>query len=401
LQGRDLFDLSAVIATPGSWADVVALEFALAPTEINGSPWFDLPPDQVPQYLNFDLIEKAPRFFTTGEFDIKDRPIFSDVRGASLAGGFPSPAEDVSRAIMDACYPGAYSVPAFDALFALPSRAGWIFRKQFTAQKKVDEVLEELLKNLWAVAIISDDDLLEFQSLAPDDHGRVSLVLTDSNILEDSPGEIEQREADEIFQRLELSFDYFPPSAASAALQKWNRVQISSPTDGTVEEKSALTLSAAIWNRDAENVKRDAFEYHYADGPLPLNTWAVKWHSLNSWLVEVSVPIDHILGVDGLRLMSRVLVRSYFLSASQDLDAFVVRRRPDIYAASCRVGLYIWAPPGYLGGFLDYYNDALGIETRDLSLWTDANGKKNDAGQIETRGTLAEKDAGQIETRAF
>lgn len=400
-KGRDLFDLSSVISTPGSWGDVAAIEFALSPIGINDGDWRNAPLGDGTQYYNFDLIETAPRFFTTSDFEVKDRPLFSDVRGSFLSGAFPTPAADVTASILGACYPGGYSVPALDALFALPSRSGWIFRKQFTAQKRVDEVLSELLRNLWAVAVISDDDLLELQSLAPDDHGRVSLVLTDGNILEDSAGPIEQRESEDIFQRFELSFDYFPPSSASAALQKWNRVEISSPDVGTTEEKMILSRSAAIWSRREPNVKREGLEYHYAAGPLPLNTWVVKWHSLNSWLVEVTVPLDHVLGPNGLRLMSRVLLRSYFLSGGQDLDAFVVRRRPDIYSASCVVGLYIWAPPGYLGGFLDYYNDALNIETRDITLWTDGNGKRNDAGQIEARGTLAEKDAGQIETRTF
>jgi hypothetical protein len=150
-------------------------------------------------------------------------------------------------------------------------------------------------------------------------------------------------------------------------------------------------------------VKRLEFEYHYGDGraSLPFNTAVVKWFSLNAWKITLRVPLSRVLGTSGLKLMDRVQLTTYLATGTEEVDAFVVSRQPDIYSATCKIGLYLWAPPGYLGGFPDYYNDALNMETRDVTLWTSENGRLNDAGEIESRATLPEKDGGQIETRVF
>jgi hypothetical protein len=49
----------------------------------------------------------------------------------------------------------------------------------------------------------------------------------------------------------------------------------------------------------------------------------------------------------------------------------------------------------------DYFNDALFLETRDISGWTVENGMIDDAGELETRIVVLEKDAGDLETRTF
>lgn len=401
LKGRDLFDLSSVVAPSNIWADIEAVEFALAPQNLEDGEWWGTNDDTEPQFYHLDMTALAPRLFSTSEISVKDRPMFSDARGATLGSGWPTSAEDVTAAVLDECYPGAISNAALMQFFDLPTRAGWAFRKQFVEQKSAEETLSELLRNLWAVAVITDEDLLAIKSLNPSDYGTVAATLTDSSIILDTIEQVEQRTLEKIFQRFEMAYDYNPPGGFSAALRKWNRVQVTTPTSGTTEEKTALGRSATIWNRAAQNVQRMEFEYHYGTAALPLNTWAVKWFAFNAWVVKFQVQLDDALGAGGLRLMDLVNVNSYFLTGGQNCGAFVVGRRPNLYEGTCELTLFIWAPPGYLGGFTDNYNDALNMETRDTALWNDGNGKVNSAGQIETRSTPAEKDAAQVETRIF
>jgi hypothetical protein len=75
--------------------------------------------------------------------------------------------------------------------------------------------------------------------------------------------------------------------------------------------------------------------------------------------------------------------------------------KPDPDNGVVEIAFFTPEPPGKLGVLCDPFNDALNVTSRDITGWTDANGKRNDANQISVRSGEAVKDAGQISTRTF
>jgi hypothetical protein len=101
--------------------------------------------------------------------------------------------------------------------------------------------------------------------------------------------------------------------------------------------------------------------------------------------------------------MDSVSFTSYFHTSSQTVYGFITGIQPDIYGGTAKLTIHVLEPLGKFGPLCDPFNDALNISTRDVTSWTDANGKRNDAGQISTRsvGSYTQKDAGKISTRTL
>lgn len=396
VQGADLFDISSMFGASPDWPDVVSLEILIEnkntfATQFDDKDSVNLRDWWIELYQN--TASGSPSLHIVKEIEIENRPLFADLRGKTLAGGFPSTPSDIVTDIMDAIYPSKWLTSSITDLMALNSRLGWKWKKQFTSSnpERSESVLKELLWNLWAVAVINESDQIEFKSLNPKDHSPGSPIKTfdDSHIIAGSWSNPKFRKSSEIFQEFVLSYNFFPPSEFSNAIKSHLSEAIVDQANGSTQIKTILKFSEILYNVTNKFLK--TFDYHYAS--LPIAEWIAEFFALNSWELKFRVSISEIASGNSLSLMQYIAVKSYFHTNDEIVEGFIVSLFPDLYDGEVEIGLYIPKPPGIFGALCDPFNDAL-LVGRDISGWTSANGKINDAGLTGRAPVAVKKDAG-------
>ena len=412
LRGRDLFELDTLFSGR-HWSDVVGARFIFALDDYTvNNPWSA--ESTITSFTQeFELIvNQAPKLYTFEAIEVSDKPLFSDVEGrvgeASSVDGSQvvmTSAKDICTDIMERIYPNQYDTIAFANLFDLTDRKNWKFRRQFTGSGNVETIFKEMLLNLWAVAVLDENDKWKVVSLNPADNQSLppNHRLSDSFILKDSIQNVQFKNTDKIKQSFKLLHHYQPVSQLSKAFREYRDVTERNFENTSGEIHNYIAASENLYGFKNEYVKE--FIYHYVDGDIPLVDWVVKWFALNGWTFDVALNIKSIMGAsDNINYMDKISVKSSFFTDNEVIEGYVIEKLPLIYDGIVQLMLYVPRPPGVRGPLgLDPYNDALHIETRDISTWTFPNGKRNDAGNIVTRtiGDYTQKDAGNIATRSF
>lgn len=405
MDGRDLVNLTGNIdlfGGSGKWEACEAMEIVIEP-DFDNMPlqWGDEYPN--PSQAQWDFTVKfdneTPLLYIASTQDVVDKPLFSAVKGKVIGSVYTESAKEITKDILNIIYPNKYNVASVDNYFT-GARANWKFRRQFTSAMSASQALQELLENLWAVAVINDNDEFEIHPL---DTTRVSsatsIQLTDSSIIQDSISEIRYRKADSIYQKFKLGYDYYIPSEFSEALWEYGEQVTVSETEGDTKLKQLINNTGILYN--LQNFYEKNFKYHYED--LPIAEAVVRWLAFNSWSFKVEVAIERILAPNQARLMSPVTITSYFHSKDETFKGYITSIKPNVYKGTATLGIYIPEPAGALGSLCDPFNDALNVTNRDTTGWTNENGQLNDAGKISTRtlGSTTHKDAGQVSTRTF
>lgn len=343
--------------------------------------------------------DESPKLYIIETQDVTDKPLFSAVKGKLIDSVFTESAKDITEDILQTIYPDQFETTSLDTFFE-GSRSEWKFRRQFTSAMSAKSALDELLWNLFAVAIINKDDKFEIKALNTSSiSSSSSLVLTDVNIIQDSISEIKYRKADKIYQFFKLGYDYNIPSEFSNAFWDYGKQITVNEDEGPIELQVLINNSGILYN--LENFIEKNFKYHYES--LPIAEDVIKWLAFNSWTFKCKVAIETILEPDPVKLFSSVTFTSYFHSTSVTYKGYIVAIQPDIYSGTAALGIYIPEPAGVNGPLCDLFNDALNITERDITGWTNTNGQRNNAGQISSRtlSELTEKEANQISTREF
>jgi len=394
-QGRDIFDLSTKpFGDDQVWDEVTDVEFLIVNKSLsNQFSSTDPMPSNINWYVGLEFI-KGPELYYEQEIETIDKPLFAPARGRTFSGIFSSEPEAIVTDIMNSpsMYLNQWDATSITSLMALSTRSGWNWRRQFTQDLSTKATLNELLQNLWACAVIDVDDKISFKSMNPDDYpqGSPTRTFDDSNILVDSLSPPKFRRTNEIFTEYHLNWDYYIPSEFSAALQKYNENTLIDSNTGSTQIKRFIGISKDIY-KIRNNLKMD-FKYHYES--LPLAEWVAKWFVLNVWQFKFKVSIKEVLEPTPLAIMDFVKVNSHFHTDDEDVEGFVTMIRIDIYAGTAEIGVHVYQPPGVFGPLCDNFNNALNTD-RDITGWTNENGKMNSAGSTgRTIGDYTIKDAG-------
>jgi hypothetical protein len=403
-RGKDLFDISAIF-TVGTWEEIECMELFIMNDDLS-NPYIDAgfgnlseyKIDQIFWYLRLNLDKDSPLIYITDTIEITDIPLFVGCRGRKIDGAYSSYASQITKAVLDEIYSGKYNSTSLTTLFS-GERAAWKFRRQFTSAMKVEEILEELLKNLWACAYFNNADELVLTSLKDESLYSATADFTDAKIIVDSISQIRFRSSSDVYQDFVLEYDYNIPSEFSDALPEFKKSVKANKDEGDVGLKALLAKSNNLYN--LENKYRDSFKYHYKN--LPIDRWIVEFFALNMWSFKFKTKLENVIGANYLDIMFRVKFKSWFHTNNVYIYGLVDSISVDLYNGLAEIGLFIPAPLGQFGPVSDPFNDALNLETRDISGWTNANGRQNDAGRLDTRviGSYTQKDAGALATRTF
>ncbi len=402
-KGRDIFDISKLFIEE-TWPVVTQAEIWMISKDYSNNPVYFQGDGSTPgtgnvnMWLKTRVISQAqPTLYYIETMETVDRPTFSAVEGRVLTscGDYQSP-ECIIRDILDSdtMYNGRYNLASLQSLLAFNTRAGWKWRKQFTSVKKSENVLKEILTNLWAVAIINEDDEIVFKSLIPDDYslGSPSKIYLESTILENSITNPKFRKSGDIYQNYELAFNYFAPSEFSSAL-KTHRSEDNIDETSTREELARLCKTSRILY-NIYNTYKEEFNYHYDGDILPFSEYVVKHFVLNAWDMRFKISITEVLTSIDPDFMDYIAIKSDHPTNNETLNGFVNFYRADFDKGYAEIGLFILKPPGQFGGICDPFNDAKNTD-RDITGWTDLNGKINSAGSTgRTIGSYYQKDAG-------
>jgi hypothetical protein len=403
-RGKDLFDISAAFAA-GVWAEVESLELFIMNgdlstphSEVGFASFSTFKVGQLRWLTNIVLDSYSPTIYMANTIEIKDTPLFVGCRGRKIDGAYSSYASQITKAVLDEIYSGKYNATSLTTLFS-GERNAWKFRRQFTSAMKVEEVLEELLKNLWACAYFNNADELVLASLKDESLYSATADFTDAKIIVDSISQIKFRQSSEVYQDFVLEYDYNIPSEFSDALPEFKKNVKANKDAGDIGLKALLAKSNNLYN--LENKYRDSFKYHYKN--LPIDRWIVEFFALNMWSFKYKTKLENAIGANYLDIMSRVKFKSWFHTNNVYIYGLVDSISVDLYNGLAEIGLFIPAPLGQFGPVSDPFNDALNLETRDITGWTNANGRRNDAGRLDTRviGSYTQKDAGALATRTF
>ncbi len=404
LKGRDLFDLNASNLIGGSspvWGSIVAMELLITCTDVVNNQY--IKNSGVSAYSTDNLwtnsirIKQAPTIFFFKEMELIDVPLFSQVLGE----GSYTLASDVVPAILEQSQlSGRYDTTSLSEVFSGDVvRSALSFRRQFTSAMNLEAMLLEILKNLWLVAVINEDDKLEFRKLEATS-GSPIFAFDETNIIDNSISEIKFRRMTEIYQKFRLNFKYFIPSEFSKAISKWDDSEFIDKNNGNAELTTLIRQWSQIYNMNNE-MFYDLI-YHYEDLPKEFITWIVNFFVGNSWTFSFRTPMTNVYNGTGIKLMDVVSVDTYFHTSNQVVNGFVVGINPDLYEGVVELEIYVVDPPGKYGVICNPFNDALDVGTRDISGWTELNGRQNDAGDVSTdRSAYGEKDAGNVATRTL
>jgi hypothetical protein len=411
LKGQDLFVLDSLFSgeTP-EWDNVVSMEVIFVLGDMDTTDHYK-DKDGVAIYqkgnidrLFFDLkINNTPTIYYSEKINISDKPIFSAVKGRELSGD-PEDAKEIIKDIMNEMHGEDNWVSS--SLDSIPRLNNMKMRKQFYGTDSIDKVLKEILNSIWAVAVLNSDDKIEIKSLNPQDYNIGSPIQTfnDSNIIDGSLSPIVMRNADEIFQKLELEYDFNPPSHFSESFNKYQKsLTLNKDSDIKSDQLRTLLQWSNIMFKN-ENTFKKSFEYIYLENDMNnLFPIIAKYFLFNAWEFSFKVSLNSILNNTELDYMKYIEVQSHSITNNEAVGGFISGFKPNIYDGTITIKMYIPDPPGKLGPYNDPFNDALNLTTRDITGWTDANGRRNDADRVSTRtiGSYTQKDAGTVSTRNF
>jgi len=404
-RGRDIFDISKMFGASPTWSEVTDMELLILTKDYSQVDDFyidiakttTLPWGFIANMVTRITQKAAPQIFYLDTVNVVDQPSFSAFKGRTLAscGNYQSP-ECIIRDVLDnsTMYEGQYNLSSLQQVLGYSTRSSWKWRKQFTKSMPAEKVLKEILDNLWACAIIDDDDTLAFKSLIPKDHGVGSPIITygEATIVKDSITNPKFRRSEEIFQNFELAFNYFPPSEFSSALLSHNGEDNIDENSSRVELARLCKTSRILYN--VFNTYKKEFNYHYEGEIVPFSEYVVKHLVLNAWSLRFRLPLSISLTGGGPEMMDYVAIKTTHHTNNEVLEGFINYRSRNVYDGYTEYGLFIIKPPGQFGGICDPFNDALNT-ARDISGWTDANGKRNSAGSTgRSIGGYTQKDAG-------
>lgn len=410
IKGRDLFDISSLFDTFTDWQSVVSMEIIISAQNFRESEILKDSTGATIALANFTFHKiqytenQLPQIYFADEYELGDKPMFSKVKGRVLDGDFGDPKE-IIKDIMDSTYgPTLWDETSLDAIRRL-ELIKW--RKQFTEVKKSNDFLNEILMACWACCIYDNNDKIVFKSLNLADHslGSPSKVFNESNIIDGSFSAVKMRDSTEIYQKFMIGYDYNPVSSAIPSVNKYAKSIKIEKGDSDIDDKEMekyLEWSNTIYSNN--NIYKKDIEYIYREEDvkkiLPL---MARWFLFNSWEIGFKVSISNILNEDTLNYMDYVQVNSSFFTNGEGFDGFISSIRPNIYNGTIDLKIYIPYAPGSFGPYKDPFNDALQVLQRDLTGWSDANGRINDAGRVSTRtiGSYEQKDAGRVSTRDF
>lgn len=229
--------------------------------------------------------------------------------------------------------------------------------------------------------------------------------FNDSNIIDGSFTVVKMKNADEIFQDYNIKYDYYPPSEVSDVLPEYlGSIEINESKNDLTDSEISKYLE---WSRTLyqnENAYEANLEYIYKEEDAErITSYIVKWFSLNAWEVSFKVSISNIFNNSTLEYMDYVSLNSNFFTNNEIIYGFITSVFTNIYDGTVTISMYIPRPPGVFGPYSDFINDALNASSRDISGWTDDNGRQNDSGRASTRtiGNYTVKDAGKASTRDF
>jgi hypothetical protein len=391
--GRDLFDLTSdLFDTNGLWAELDSMEILLVNDDLENQWNNPHSTDAYFRYWEVDVFldSETPYLAMSEEVEVIDVPLFTACRGQDLS-SFKNPYW-ITKDILDVLYPNQYNDASLSTLTTLVTRVQWNWRRQFTSQMDDRKVLQEILTNLWACAIINADDEIEFVSMNPEDQGQGTSILTfnDSNIIVDSMSNPKFRDLNNIFSDFEIEYDYNIASEFSNSIPKYNSKSIRDRDTGSTEVRKLCEISRDI--HSIINKKNFGLKYHYEAVSIEaLSNWIAKWFVLNVWKIKFKISLTHLIGGNALELMDFVKVNSYFFTNSEDVEGFVTSIKPDVYNGVVDVGMHVYRPPGVFGPACDNFKNAL--TTDRPGSWGASN--NNDAGDTTRNiGDYTIHDAG-------
>ncbi len=406
-EGKDLFNLTDDLfdSALADWIEIESMEVLIINDNLENqfnatTENMDVTTDVAFRDWIVRLSIVSPfRLYEEEQLSLSDKQLFTSAQGQSSGFTFPTLAEPIVSNIMDVIYANKYSSASLTSLVE-GARSEWKWKKQFTTAKKANIVLKDLLWNLWACAVINSDDSIEFKPLNTDSITANTLTLTDSNVIQDSISAVKFRKSNEIYQQFDLQFDKNTVNEYSNFFEGYNDGVTISETVGDVSLRTLINKSKTLFNLD--NKFKKEFDYHYIN-LTNISEWVVKHFAFNSWEFSCKVSLTTILNPSQITIMDSVSFTSYFHSSNETFYGFITGIKPDFYNGMAKLTIYVPDPLGKFGPLCDPFNDALNISTRDVTSWTDANGKRNDAAQISTRtiGDFTQKNAGQISTRTF
>lgn len=406
--GNDLWDLSDdLFGESGVWADVESMEVIVSThdqSNFYNEVWqsgADYRWEIRLQLGSSTQLGDTPALYTLEEVETVDQPLFVAAQGRHVDDAYTSDPVKIIKSILDSetMFKNKYDSSSLTTLMTQGERVNWDWHRQFTSSMSSVKVLQEILLNLWATAILNENDELVFKRLDFQESPSTTFSFDDSNIIKDSISAVKYRDASQIYQELILNYDYNVPSEFSSALLKFNEtLTINKDTAGS--EGINLSFSELLYN--LLNTKTLDFKYHYKNLE-GIKTWVTKHLAFNAWKFKFKTAMEDVLFSSRIELMDVISVKSYFHTDNDELFGFVTSLKPDFYEGVVEIGVFILEPPGKYGVLCDPHNDALHVLSRDITDWTDINGRRNDAGRVSTR-TLAnytKKDAGRVSTRKF
>lgn len=411
--GKDLFDLSPLFGEAYIWDDVEQLELFFTNEEMQDYN-FTFKSDAVReknQYYNWhfklDSGINSIKIYGVTEKELINRPLYTSCDGEALdsdgvldtTADYPMKMGPIFKNIIKECYGLNVNQTSIDNL-ALVRDIYW--RKQFYDTQTAENVLRDLLLSSWSVAFFDRDDNLNIKSLNEKDYPTPSYEITDADII--SIGQVKMRNADEIYQKYRLKYDFYPPGLDTSKIEKYkSQVYIDQySTDIDAETKLNLQRSSNLFVND--NAFEKELEYIYKEEDAKkITQLIINWFVYNSWEISLDVSLSKMLNGNSIEIMDYVKFNSFFYTNDLDVYGFVTEVKPSIYEGKVSLTIYIPRPKGQLGPYGDPFNDALFMSVRDISSWTSGNGKINDAGLLSTRdvGDYTVKDGERISLRSF
>lgn len=387
LAGKGLFDLSSLFGPTPQWSSVQDMELLIVIPDLTTNQYAVEDSGVVNRnyYMSFVIqFNEWPHLFWKENIASTDRPLFASFRGKNLpespGTAYAETPFAITKDLMEDMYPGVWDESSLISVTNSPIRSDWVWRAQFIDRVSSEDVLEEIARNLWSSVIHDKNDKLKFVSMFRDDHpqGSPSKTFTDAEILEDSWSVVEYRKIDDIFQKFIFGYDYAPSSSRSNSIQAYREV-IYSHTEGPLQ----VECLRSKWITNLNNVYRENFRFHYdlpGAGLRELFNRVADHFLWNAWRIKFKVSLENVLGGSSLQLCDYIAINSFFHTQDTSVEGWVESLNPNVYDGWVEVGIFIPRPPGVFGPLCDPFNDALRAGIRDISSWTDANGKRNDAG---------------------
>jgi len=404
LRGRDLWDLNEGGLIGGGtplWSSITSMELLISFKDFTTNQFIGFAGLNEQDFVNEIVITQPPTIFFFKEMELVDVPLFSQVRGELT---YSKLAKDIIPQILDTSpLADKYDVASLTAIMNSVARYQVEFKRQFTSAISSDAMLSEILKNIWACAIINEEDKLVFKPLEASTGSPIA-TFNETNIVNDSVTEITFRDMDDIIQKFRFNYGYFIPSEFSKAIQTWEGTLIIDKNNGSQDMSSLLKQWSNIYSMKNQ-ITYDLI-YHVNTPEDDFANWVVSFFFKNAWTFRFKTSFSNVYKTSfdispSIKLLDVISVSTYFHTNLETVNGFVVGISPDFFEGIVDIEIYVINPPGGLGVICNPFNDALDVGTRDISGWTELNGRQNNAGDVGTRnlGSFVQKDAGDVGDR--